>query len=102
MADDYKAQNTTMNSYQNTETDLYASLLSAGIPRAEADPVAKTVTQYILGYVTLDGASFFMQQKGVSPEVATAITQALKGVGTVDSGALGEPLMHSEELATNF
>ena len=80
MDSQYEPLVTTMDSFVEIETKFFEDLTNHGVPQGQAELIAKAVTQFFLGYLTIDGATASMINNGVDAELATMICNSLAKV----------------------
>lgn len=69
----FRPQETTMNSMTQTEQKLYESFVAAGFEHKQANAIAHSFTQYMLDYLTEEGAAQLIVKTNVDRSVAREI-----------------------------
>lgn len=68
--DAFRAQETSMNSFRATEERLFEHFTGIGYTGPVAESIAHAFTQYMLGYVTAEGAAQSILRAGADEATA--------------------------------
>jgi hypothetical protein len=88
MTKKFKPQETTMNSYQETETKLYNRFVSFGYDANLAQAIAHSFTNFVLGYLTMEGVAHHLILNGADEDTARSLAEDFRDVrDSVEQGA---------------
>ncbi len=69
-----------MNSYQETETKLFNRFVAFGYKRDLAQAIAHSFTNFVLGYLTMEGVAHHLIQNGADEDTARSLAEDFRNV----------------------
>jgi hypothetical protein len=70
---EFKPQETTMDTFRQTETNLFKAFTEAGFDHKLSREIAHSFTQYMLGYVTEEGVARRLLDAGAEADLARSM-----------------------------